>query len=85
MATDEEQVAAAFDALDLDDTGEITEKNLVKLLGPGYDEEAIARMLAEGDFTANGTISLAELTSVMRGETPERGFTSVGGGTSTAL
>ncbi len=64
MASDEEQVTAAFGALDLDDSGKITVANLKKLLGPGHDADAIARIIAEADTAYDGAISLAELKSL---------------------
>jgi len=66
---DDEKVTSAFDALDLDDSGEITVANLKALLGAGHDNDAVERVLAEGDYLHNGTINLLEFKKALTGAT----------------
>lgn len=60
-----EQIEAAFRRLDLDDSGEITLENLVKVLGPGYDIETVRQVLDEGDYMKDGVIRLAEFKTAL--------------------
>jgi Ca2+-binding EF-hand superfamily protein len=49
-----ERIEAAFQRLDLDDSGVITVENLTALLGPDYDEAMVREVLDEGDLAKNG-------------------------------
>jgi len=56
----EERLAEAFDRLDSDDSGFITQENLVELLGNEMPPEEIAAIITESDLTKDGKISYNE-------------------------
>jgi Ca2+-binding EF-hand superfamily protein len=55
-----EKVAEAFDRLDRDNTGYITEKDLRKILGTDYTHEKIQEFMKEVDVDNDGRISYNE-------------------------
>ena len=63
---DDEALRDAFDRLDQDDTGFISQENLRAILGTRASTELVARMIAEGDLKLNGVIDFDEFTALMR-------------------
>jgi len=63
---DDEVLRDAFDRLDSDDTGCISEDNLTKILGKSASTANVRQMIADGDFKKNGSIDFDEFTMLMR-------------------
>jgi len=64
---EEDQLAAAFHKLDLDDSGFISHENLRALLPADLDESTVDRIIGESDFNNDGKIDLAEFKAAMAG------------------
>jgi Ca2+-binding EF-hand superfamily protein len=63
---DDEVLRDAFDRLDSDDTGCISEQNLTEILGKSASTANVRQMIADGDFKKNGSIDFDEFTTLMR-------------------
>jgi calcium-dependent protein kinase len=61
----EEQLLEAFDRLDADDSGFISEENLKEILGSAYDAAEVRSMIAEADIKKNGQIDTEEFLVLM--------------------
>jgi hypothetical protein len=59
-AIDERRLAEAFDRLDTDDSGFITKEALQEILGEGFPEAEIDKIIKESDLTKDGKISYME-------------------------
>ena len=63
---DEKRLAQAFDLLDDDDTGFISNENLSKLLGKHVTQSRVEALIKEADTTGDGTISFEEFLQMFR-------------------
>lgn len=63
---EEHRLADAFDVLDKDDTGYISEENLRSILGKHYNQEYVMELMAEVDINRDHRISFAEFKRVFR-------------------
>jgi calcium-dependent protein kinase len=63
-AIEEYRIAEAFDAIDSDDSGYISRRNLRKILGGRSDEKYIDTLIAEADLRNDGRISYEEFLQV---------------------
>ena len=61
---EQRRLAEAFDRMDSDDSGFITKKNLVELLGDNGTEEYIDKLISEADVNNDGKISFEEFQQV---------------------
>jgi len=61
---EQRRLADAFDRMDSDDSGFITKKNLVELLGDNGTEEYIDKLISEADVNNDGKISFEEFQQV---------------------
>ena len=60
----EARLAEAFDRLDCDDSGFITAKNLIDILGDDVPTEEIHAIIAEADLTKDKTVSYSEFMAL---------------------
>eukprot|EP00559_Dactyliosolen_fragilissimus_P001311 CAMPEP_0184866690 /NCGR_PEP_ID=MMETSP0580-20130426/23314_1 /TAXON_ID=1118495 /ORGANISM="Dactyliosolen fragilissimus" /LENGTH=497 /DNA_ID=CAMNT_0027366505 /DNA_START=167 /DNA_END=1660 /DNA_ORIENTATION=- len=63
---EEERLANAFDRLDSDDTGFISEKNLREFLGKDYSDDKFKTFLKEADHDDDGKISFDDFLKAFR-------------------
>lgn len=63
---EEKRLAQAFDLLDDDDTGFISNENLSKLLGKHVTQSRVEALIKEADTTGDGTISFEEFLQMFR-------------------
>ena len=63
-AINEEKIAEAFDRLDCDDSGFISTKNLVEILGKEFPVKDIDNIIEEADITGDGRISYEEFLNL---------------------
>ena len=75
---EEDQLAAAFHKLDLDDSGFISHENLRALLPADLDEATVDRIIKESDFNSDGKIDLAEFKTAMSGHAHSHKSASAG-------
>jgi len=61
----EEQLLEAFDRLDADDSGFITQANMREILGTAYNPEEVKTMIKDADFKKNGMIDQEEFVKLM--------------------
>ncbi|CAN0237732.1 unnamed protein product, partial [Hapterophycus canaliculatus] len=52
----EVRLRLAFERLDTDESGSITDNNLREIMGPSYDDEAIRKTLEEADAGKDGRV-----------------------------
>lgn len=62
----EETLADAFDRMDCDDTGYISEQNLRDFLGTDATTEKVEKLMAEVDADGDGKISFEEFVTSFR-------------------
>ena len=67
----EEQLAEAFDQMDSDDSGFITEKDLVDLLGKNVKKSYVEAIIDEADRTQDHQISYEEFLAMWGNEEEE--------------
>jgi len=60
-----DELLEAFDRLDADDSGFISESNLKELLGSAYNAEEVKKMIADADFKKNGQVDFDEFLQLM--------------------
>jgi calcium-dependent protein kinase len=69
---EEERIANAFDRIDSDDTGYISRKNLLDILGQNCPPERVDELIAEADDNKDGKISFDEFLAHCRKNRNER-------------
>uniref|UniRef100_A0A7S2ERC8 EF-hand domain-containing protein n=1 Tax=Trieres chinensis TaxID=1514140 RepID=A0A7S2ERC8_TRICV len=72
-----EHLADAFDRLDSAGKGYISKNDLQDMLGSGYNEDLVNRMMDEADYKKNGQIDYDEFLRLMF-EDPTKGVHAVG-------
>ena len=71
-AINEEKIAEAFDRLDCDDSGFISTKNLIEILGKEFPLQDIDNIIDEADITGDGRISYEEFLLLFDTQQEER-------------
>lgn len=71
-AINEEKIAEAFDRLDCDDSGFISTKNLVEILGKEFPVKDIDNIIEEADITGDGRISYLEFLNLFDSQQEEQ-------------
>jgi len=64
----EDSLLEAFDRLDSDDSGFISEDNLRDILGSAYDPAEVKQMIADADLKKNGRVDYDEFLALMNGK-----------------
>ncbi|KAH8065450.1 serine/threonine kinase [Aureococcus anophagefferens] len=67
---DPETLQDTFDRMDHDDTGVISPHNIRALLGTRASDDLVERMIADGDFKANGVVDFDEFAALMTNTPP---------------
>ncbi|KAL7543585.1 hypothetical protein ACHAXR_012878 [Thalassiosira sp. AJA248-18] len=79
---EEKRLAEAFDHIDDDDSGFISKKNLIKLLGENVPPSRVEKMMQEVDTDGDGRLSFEEFLVMFRNDnykTAKEGFTDNSG------
>lgn len=71
-AINEEKIAEAFDRLDCDDSGYISSKNLIEILGKEFPLKDIDNIIDEADILGDGRISYEEFLNLFDTQQEER-------------
>jgi len=68
-AIEEERIAEAFDRMDTDSSGYISQDDLRQLLGDVYSEEDMESIIEQADENKDGKLSFQEFKTIFKGET----------------
>jgi len=68
-AIEEERIAEAFDRMDTDSSGYISQDNLRQLLGDEYSKEDIESIIEKADENKDGKLSFQEFKTIFKSET----------------